>query len=156
MTEFKYTSFDEEAWRFNVDRAFFLYGLGILYGLVMSMLENFETAGPALIFRMFFGWSNVLFAVALFESICAVITKIALNPGCLLDTKFGVLKVFVKTMKTSYYVYFDGFKQVYTVKSISVLPYPYIFTDTVYFNLTTANNGNLEIPGYLKTPETFK
>lgn len=155
--KYEYSIFNNENWQYNVDKAFFLIGLGMLYSFIRLAQHNFEASGVELIARLLTGPFTVLFAFVLFESCCAVLVKIAFEPGILYESKFKVVPVvFWNALKESYSKALE-YKQVYSTRTIIVYP-----PGLVYGKLYLQGGGlcdlqgSLQLPGYLKEPEHFK
>jgi hypothetical protein len=156
--KFEYSVFNNENWQYNVDKAFFLIALGMLYSFIRLAQHNFEASGIELIARLLTGPFTVLFAVVLFESFCAVIVKIAFEPGLLYESKFKVIPiVFWNALKESYSKVLD-YKQVYSTRTI-IVPQPGLVYGRIYLQGgcgLTDLQGSIELPGYLKVPDHFK
>lgn len=155
--KFEYSVFNNENWQYNVDKAFFLIGVGMLYSVIRLAQHNFEASGIELIARLFSGPFTVLSAFVLFESCCAVLVKIAFEPGILYETKFKVIPiVFWNALKESYSkaLYF---KQVYSTRTI-IVPQPGLVYGRLYLQGGGLCDlqGSLQLPGYLKQPDHFK
>jgi hypothetical protein len=73
MQKYKYPVFNKEAWKFNVNRMFFLFGLGALYSLGISVYKEFNLTLIDLLGRTFLGWTFVLLVVVLLEATLATI-----------------------------------------------------------------------------------
>lgn len=156
--EYSYSVFNNENWQYNVDKAFFLIGLGMLYSVIRLAQHNFEASFIELIARLLTGPVTVLFAFVLFECFCAVLVKIAFEPGLLIESKFKVVPVvFWNTLKESYSKALE-YKQVYSTRTI-VVPKPGLVYGRLYLqggNGISDLQGSLILPGYLKEPEHFK
>lgn len=155
--EYSYTVFNNENWQYNVDKAFFLIACGMLYSIIRLAQNNFEASAIELFARLFSGPFVVVAIIVLIEAIAAVLVKVAFNPGELIESKFMMVpKIFFNTLKESYsnVLYF---KQVNSVKTITVNP-PGLLYGRLYLNAGCGLNmqGELTLPGYMKIPEHFK
>ena len=154
--EFSYSVFNEVNWQYNVDKAFFLIALGILYSFIRLAQHNFEASDIELLARLLTGPFTVLFVVVLIESFIAVLVKIAFEPGILYETKFKVIPiVFWNTLKESYRKVLE-YKQVYFIKTIHIKPAAIYFGSISLGNGLNNFQGSIHIEGYLKEPEHFK
>lgn len=155
--KFEYSVFNNENWQYNVDKAFFLIGLGMLYSFIRLAQHNFEASGIELIARLLTGPFTVLFAFVLFECCCAVLVKIAFEPGLLYESKFKVVPiVFWNTLKESYRKALE-YKQVYSTRTI-IVPQLGLVYGRLYLHGggLCDMQGSISLPGYLKEPDHFK
>lgn len=160
---FTYTAFNEDNWKDNVDKAFFIIALGMLYSIIRLMQHNFEASGIEIFARVVTGPFTVLLMIILIEAFAAVLVKIAFTPGILYESKFKVIPVvFWNTLKDSYKKALE-YKQVYSIKTINVYKpgsenILYIFGGKAYFQGggLCDMQGSIHIDGYLKEPEHFK
>ena len=155
--EYSYTVFNNENWQYNVDKAFFLIACGVLYSIIRLAQNNFEASAIELFARLFSGPFVVVAMIVLIEATAAVLVKVAFNPGELIESKFMMVpKIFFNTFKESYsnVLYF---KQVNSVKTITVNP-PGLLYGRLYLNAACGLNmqGESTLPGYMKIPEHFK
>lgn len=155
--KFEYSVFNNENWQYNVDKAFFLIGLGMLYSIIRLAQHNFEASAIELIARLLTGPFTVLFMIVFIESFVAVLVKIAFEPGILYESKFKVIPiVFWNALKESYSkaLYF---KQVYSTRTI-IVPQPGLVYGRLYLQGGGLCDlqGSFQLPGYLKEPDHFK
>lgn len=155
--KFEYSVFNNENWQYNVDKAFFLIGLGMLYSIIRLAQHNFEASAIELIARLLTGPFTVLFMIVFIESFVAVLVKIAFEPGILYESKFKVIpKVFWYTFKASYSKALE-YKQVYSTKTIIVPQQGFVYGRLYLQGGGLCDlQGSLQLPGYLKEPEHFK
>ena len=151
---YKYSTFNKDNWNYNVDKVFLVVMLGLLWTTIRLMQLDFNVSTGELFLRLLIGPFNVLFLVTLIESISAVLTKIAFEPGIIIESKLMVIpKVFFKTMLESYLKTLK-FKQVYFIKEIRITKNPYITLSGL--GICGSYSGELQLTGYVKIPEHFK
>lgn len=148
----EYKVFDEKAWKYNVDRFFFVFFLGVLIKIVGLFLKDFQEDTFLMLISFCFQWGLIIIGIGMLEGLFGLITKIALNPGIIIDSKFTVLKVFYKGLICSIMNFFKGFKQINYIKTIYLEPIDECYIGTYNGNL----NGNYYITGYIKEPDHFK
>lgn len=154
--EINYSVFNEENWQYNVDKAFFIFMLGMIYTVISLVQKNFEASIIEIFARIITSPFAVLFMIVMIESFVAVIVKIAFEPGIIIESKFKViLNVFWNTLKDSYKQAFT-FKQVYFTKTIRVKPL-FSFSSSICISRGIGDlRGGIDLPGYMKIPEHFK
>ena len=115
-----YQVFNESNWQYNVNKVFFIVMLSFLLTLIKLYAVDFNISTPLLFLRIIASVFDILLIMALIEVSCAVIVKIGVSPGDLLETRFkNVGTVVFKTFKESY-IKMMYFKPVYsTVKLYS-------------------------------------
>ena len=161
-TKFEYTTLNEEAWNRNLNKIFFLYFLGIIFAIVMMYYHDFDVTPLGVLIRITIGWANVLLLFSLIEATCATITKIALDPGCLINSYLMVLKVFPKTIVEFYKRFFNSFEKVTIIHKSNIntnynnFIQGYGVTDAHFTKTEFENYSMINIPGYIKEPANFK
>ncbi len=112
-----YQVFNESNWQYNVNKVFFIVMLSFLLTLIKLYAADFNISTPLLFLRIIASMFDILLIMALIEVSCAVIVKLGVSPGDLLETRFkNVGTVILKTFKESY-INMMYFKPVYrTVK----------------------------------------
>jgi hypothetical protein len=110
MQSFAYPVFNEALWKEKVNRFSFLFALGIVYSLIRLVSVDFQVSSIEVIYRFLSGWTVVAMLCLLLEATLATIVKIAVTPGCLLNSKLSVLKVFPKTIAATIKSNFEVYK----------------------------------------------
>lgn len=157
IARYSYSVFNKDNWNYNVDKFFFLFLLGMVYVITRLIQLDFDVSTLEVFARILTGPWTVLFAIVLLESLFAVITKVGLEPGIILESKFAVFKVFFNTVISSYRSWMT-FKEVYSVKHIIVRDDSKPWSGQLFINASGIcgdYQGTIELPGYLKKPEHF-
>ena len=98
-----YQVFNESNWQYNVNKVFFIVMLSFLLTLIKLYAVDFNITTPLLFLRIVASMFDMLLILALIEVVCAIIVKIGISPGGLLETRFkDVGMVIFKTFKESY------------------------------------------------------
>lgn len=146
---FKYTIFNRDNWNYNIDKIFFILSLSMMYITIKMFMVNFNVSGFELVVRVLVTPFVVVAAFAFIEGLFAIMYKVALEPGSILESKFRIFKIFFNTYIQSSINIFT-FKQVIFTREIVIGPV--IYTPIVSPNFT----GEISLNGFLKEPEHFK
>lgn len=94
----------------------------------------------------------IIFIISLFESFLAILVKIALEPGLIIESKFKIIpKVLYKSIVKSYSTIMS-FKPINNVKITPDKP-----ITLMGYGITESNfKGEITITGYMKIPDHFK
>lgn len=115
---YRYTEFNNDHWQYNVNKIFTLIFLAFGLTTVKLMINDYDVSTGTLIMYLITSPLDVLFGIALIEAICALVVKVGLNPGLLLETKLLILpKIIVKTIFESYSSFYT-FKQVNYTRTV--------------------------------------
>lgn len=112
-----YQVFNESNWQYNVNKVFFIVMLSLLLTFIILYSVDFNTSTHLMFFLIIASVFDTMLIIALIEVSCAVIVKIGLFPGELLESRFKnvgtvILKTFIESYSRMLY-----FKPVYrTVK----------------------------------------
>lgn len=151
---YTYTVFNRDNWNYNVDKIFFVMFLGLLYTSIRIFQLDFKVSTAEIFIRILTCPFSVIGVIGFIEALFALITKVALEPGIILESKFKVFKVFFKAYLQSMSNSFT-FKQVYFIKKIIVNPNPYVSSSLIGIGLNSCYSGSLMTEGYVKIPDHF-
>lgn len=144
-----YQVFNESNWQYNVNKVFFIVMLSFLLTLIKLYAADFNTSTPLLFLRIIASVFDTLLIIALIEVSCAVIVKIGISPGELLETRFkNVGTVILKTFKESY-IKMMYFKPVYRTVKLHSNNY-FVSMSENHLSFGTANVGFDWRPPHLK------
>lgn len=114
---YRYTEFNNDHWQYNINKIFTLIFLAFGLTTIKLMINDYDVSTGTLIMYLITSPLDVLFGIVLIEATCALVVKVGLNPGILLETKLLILpKIIVKTFFESYSSFFT-FKQVNYTRS---------------------------------------
>lgn len=129
---FNYDVFNEACWHYNVNKFFFILALSMLCSIVMLYNDNFTASSATVILYFVLGPFIVLVMSTIFDVLCAIVVKTALEPGALLESNFKLIfDVATKTAIESFKV-FISYKKIYSTRSI--IPNSFYSTSTLFFN----------------------